>query len=362
MRSGMFFAVCGFFTVLTTLVASGPAAAGADTSAPFTEPVPKKWPILSDCPSLLDPPLACEDFHLGAQSAESYRDSGSELIRIGQWNGWGHFQFLIEFSRADAQNWLDIRDISGEGRSIVVPVRNEDWQQAVTAWRAYEASQPPPPQLPDQFGRTAVCVAADGPSQSFEVVLSGEVRRTTDGGEYMKDNKCYWPDYDLAETLLKLAVDAVPYCAAFSSDDALDKMNKCLTLDGDKYKAAELESRAEIVAVQECETKKIPLLDDVIATDAVVDDGSKVLARGRAGVKAAWMKFGCTTDRYRDSNITVALAGDGGGDVAGRTRTWRVVDGGDIREATFLQKWENQGGKFMLVHMTLGQFRRTKDE
>jgi hypothetical protein len=355
-------AVCGVLAVLHPL--NGRAAARSEASSQVSENAGPKWGSLSDCRWDESLSLDCAVSHLGGRTAESYRDNGSELVRFGQWNAWGHFQALIEYIRTgDGQSWLNIRDVSGEGRGIVLPLSNDEWQKALAAWRAYEGSQPPAPKPPDKSGIEEVCVVTDSPSQSFEVVLDGKVFRAKSGDKVAENNYCYEPDGDLADALLREAVDAVPYCAAFKDDYALEEMEKCLVVDGDKYQAAELEALTKAFFEHGCQTSGADIADQFVSNEAGAD-GVDISARGRLAVSSVWLHFGCGGERDRYSEVTSVLVQNTVATVTGWTDSWAPTKEGPVHDiANFLQKWKRESdGKWRLVHVSLGKFRREKDE
>ncbi len=225
----------------------------------------------------------------GEPEVNSAQTKGDSVIRVdGGFALYRERSVMVEF-RHDAlgDNWMTFRNPSSATGAIRIPIAEKVWQTMLAHLRVFQTEQAAfqvrRAKEVNEGKNTIICT--DGAAVSVDSSIDGTVlHHEADSCE--NDSV-----YTFLDSIRTLAYSQIPYCA----ENQLHSPELCLSLDGDKFAAAEVLARFLAIDSGDCEKNApsrsvLPLL----AEDVEFRAAGFPVAKGRVAVAGAWQSFICS--------------------------------------------------------------------
>jgi hypothetical protein len=213
----------------------------------------------------------CVEEHAGISTPEAVARAGNELVRLTVWDAWHHLTGVISFERSRRGT---VMTVVTANNSKVLPrsVSQRFWRDAVHAAEVYhhQAIYPPYKPKPATGSIQTICVHADGPMRTAEVVIGGRLERFS-GGDSASDDDCFDPMDQFDETLWRLADQAVPACSSLHAVHRQNRVLNCALLAGQLSDAVAIQNQITKVAEATWSKKDVGSVSrEILAADVVL--------------------------------------------------------------------------------------------
>jgi hypothetical protein len=224
----------------------------------------------------------------GEPEIDSPETKGDAAIRVDggvSLRPW--MSIMVEF-RHDSLggNWMTFRDPASAKSTIHVPITEKTWETILARLKAFQSDQADfqVRHAKELRERKDTIVCMDSSGVSVDSSVDGTILH------YEADSCENDSVYEFIDATRTLAYTQIPYCA----EKQLQWPDLCLSLDGDKFSAAEVLVRFMAIDPGDCKNSMpsrsvLPLL----AEDSEFRAPGLPVAKGKAAVADAWQSFIC---------------------------------------------------------------------
>lgn len=242
----------------------------------------------------------------GEPAIDSPDTKGDSVIRV---DGGVSLRFwlsiMVEFRHDKlGGNWMVFRDPESNQGAIRLPTSEQVWNSMRANLNTFQAEQAEfqVRHKKDLATRKDIVVCTDGSDVAVDSVIDGNLL-------HYEADSCENESVDrFIDTVRGLAYSQIPYC----SDKSLQRPQTCLSLEGDKYFAAELLSRYMKIDWSSCD-KSDPAVAvfPLLADDVVLREESGNAITGAHNVADAWKKHVCSMGKFPIGPWPVSVVGRG---------------------------------------------------